>query len=49
MWSGKVLDENTTDRETQTMREYNELIHRDDRVDNLLLPIRDGIMIARKK
>ena len=49
LWSGKVLDENTTDRETQTMREYNELIHRDDRVENLLLPIRDGIMIARKK
>lgn len=49
LWSGKVIDENAQDKETVLLREYNERINRDDRVENILLPIRDGIMVARKK
>jgi predicted O-methyltransferase YrrM len=49
LWSGKVIDEKAQDKETVLLREYNERINRDERVENILLPIRDGIMVARKK
>ena len=49
LWSGKVIDESAQDRETVLLRQYNERIHADERVENILLPIRDGIMVARKK
>jgi predicted O-methyltransferase YrrM len=49
LWSGKVIDETAQDRETVLLRKYNERIQADERVENILLPIRDGIMVARKK
>jgi predicted O-methyltransferase YrrM len=49
LWSGKVIDEAAQDRETVLLRQYNERIQADERVENILLPIRDGIMVARKK
>lgn len=50
LWSGKVLQtEGKLDKDTVLLKEFNELIHNDTRVENVLLPIRDGIMIARKK
>jgi predicted O-methyltransferase YrrM len=49
LWSGKVIDEGAQDRETVLLRKYNERIQADERVENILLPIRDGIMVARKK
>ena len=49
LWSGKVIDEKAQDKETVLLRQYNERINRDERVENILLPIRDGIMVARKK
>jgi caffeoyl-CoA O-methyltransferase len=50
LWSGKVLmDDEELDRETLVIKEYNRKIHSDERVQELLLPIRDGLMIARKK
>ena len=48
-WGGKVLDENTTDKETLGILEFNEFIQKDERVENILCPIRDGLMIIRKK
>ena len=47
LWSGKVT-ENDKDKDTQALYDYNEKILNDERVENLLLPVRDGIMIARK-
>ena len=47
LWSGKVLQENT-DKETMALVSYNKNIHRDKRVENILMPIRDGLMICRK-
>ena len=47
LWSGKVLEENK-DEETQAIENYNQLIHSDERVENILFPIRDGLMICRK-
>ena len=50
LWSGKVIDpkELSKDKETQALDAYNKKIHADPRVENLLLPVRDGLMIARK-
>lgn len=48
LWSGKVIDPTAIDRETELLRKYNEVIHADSRVENVVLPIRDGIMVARK-
>jgi predicted O-methyltransferase YrrM len=49
LWSGKVLDEKENDSETAAIREFNQHIHEDARVEHLLLPLRDGLMIIRKK
>ena len=50
LWSGKVLETaEKLDRETKVIHEYNEMIQNDERVENILLPIRDGLMVARKK
>ncbi len=48
LWSGKVL-ENRKDKETRGIKAFNNKIVKDDRVENTLLPIRDGLMIMRKK
>ncbi len=48
LWSGKVLlDEK--DEETTALHEFNQMVIADGRVTNVLLPIRDGLMIIRKK
>ncbi|POY35611.1 methyltransferase [Solitalea longa] len=48
LWSGKVTDE-TPDKDTRVIMLFNEKVQNDDRVENVLLPIRDGIMLIRKK
>lgn len=49
LWSGKVVRKvEEYDMETKAIAEYNEKIHNDPRVENILFPIRDGLMIARK-
>ncbi|MEO5571398.1 MAG: O-methyltransferase [Bacteroidia bacterium] len=50
LWSGNVLKpENEMDEETKALVSYSEKVHTDKRVENILLPVRDGLMIARKK
>jgi len=46
LWDGKVL--NPEDSETKTIAEFNQFIQNDDRVENVLLPVRDGVMLIRK-
>lgn len=48
LWSGKVADESKKDKDTELLRAYNLLNQNDSRVENVLFPIRDGLMIARK-
>lgn len=49
LWSGKVVyTQPKLDKETATLIQLNDLIQNDSRVENLLLPIRDGLMICRK-
>lgn len=51
LWSGKVLqpEERAKDIETAALHEFNEKINKDPRVENVLFPIRDGLMVIRKK
>lgn len=47
LWDGKVLAE-STDEETTTLQEFNRVVQEDERVENLMIGIRDGLMICRK-
>jgi caffeoyl-CoA O-methyltransferase len=47
LWSGKVLNKNP-DSDTKVILAFNEKIQRNSQVENVVLPIRDGIMIIRK-
>ena len=50
LWSGKVVAEiEPNDKDTKALIEYNELLNSDDRVETILLPIRDGLSISRVK
>jgi len=48
-WDGKVLDDNVKDKESEGIRKFNQFIREDNRVEQVLLTVRDGIMIIRKK
>lgn len=47
LWSGKVINEKK-DADTQLIHDFNMMVHNDERVENLLLPVRDGLMLMRK-
>ena len=49
LWSGKVLEDiPSSDYDTMGIKNYNEKVMKDPRVENVILPVRDGLMIARK-
>tara|TARA_B100000609_G_scaffold188278_1_gene174334 strand:- start:319 stop:960 length:642 start_codon:yes stop_codon:yes gene_type:complete len=49
LWSGKVLEEpDTKDKETIILKKFNEKVHQDSRVRNVLFPVRDGMMVMIK-
>jgi predicted O-methyltransferase YrrM len=50
LWSGKVLvqEGEKIHKDTQAILDFNQMIQEDPRVENVLFPIRDGIMMARK-
>jgi predicted O-methyltransferase YrrM len=49
LWDGKVWDLSVNDDDTRAIRALNDFIHKDERVDQLLLPIADGVTIAVKR
>lgn len=50
LWSGKVtLTESEHDASTQALHAFNKKVLADTRVSNVLLPIRDGLMVVRKE
>ncbi len=50
LWSGKILVEEgqKIDKDTKALIDFNNKVHDDPRVENILLPIRDGVLMARK-
>ena len=49
LWDGKVVDVDSRDAQTRGILEFNEMVQQDKRVENVLLPIRHGLMLVRKK
>ncbi len=48
LWDEKVIDPDEKDKDTLALRYFNNLVMNDPRVENQLLPIRDGLMILKK-
>ncbi|MDH5602850.1 MAG: O-methyltransferase [Cyclobacteriaceae bacterium] len=49
LWNGKVLKTNKNkDKDTLGVAEFNELVMKDQRIENIILPIRDGLNVIRK-
>jgi predicted O-methyltransferase YrrM len=49
LWSGKVIEPIAgNDAETQSIVEFNRFVQNDPRVKNLLLPLRDGLLLIEK-
>ncbi len=48
LWGGAVADPNDDDPDTIAIRELNDLLHNDQRVSISLVPIGDGLTMARK-
>jgi predicted O-methyltransferase YrrM len=49
LWKGTVADPSNTDRNTTAVRDLTRKIHDDARVDACLLPIRDGLLLVRRR
>lgn len=50
LWDGKVIDpEENADPQTKGIKEFNNLVANDPRVETVILPLRDGLTIIRKK
>jgi caffeoyl-CoA O-methyltransferase len=51
LWGGKVVSEAVTsmDKRTQAISDFNKQVSQDGRIEHVLFPIRDGLMILRKR
>lgn len=49
LWDGKVVDARSRDAQTWGILEFNDFVQSDSRVENILLPVRHGLMLIRKK
>ncbi len=48
LWNGKVWSAEANDKDTRVLRDLNRMVSEDPDVENVLLPVRDGINIVRK-
>ena len=49
LWDGKVAGHDEKDATAVALRSFNQMVQEDPRVENVLLPVRDGLMVVRKK
>jgi caffeoyl-CoA O-methyltransferase len=49
LWKGRVADESARDRQTAALRAFNDLLVADDRLESVMLTIRDGVSVARRR
>jgi predicted O-methyltransferase YrrM len=47
LWHGEVADENNNDKFTINIREFNKLVNEDSRVEQIIMPLGDGMTICR--
>lgn len=48
LWGGKVFEKEVSDQQTKGIIEFNEMISSQKNIENIILPIRDGVMLIRK-
>ncbi len=48
LWHGEVVDVNNQDKLTTSIREFNTYVNEDKRVENLIIPVGDGLSVCRK-
>jgi predicted O-methyltransferase YrrM len=48
LWGGKIHQADTKDQQTRGIIEFNEMIRSQKNIDNIILPVRDGIMLIRR-
>lgn len=49
LWGGKVLEKETTDPQARGIIDFNEMIRKETIIENIIIPLRDGLMLIRKK
>jgi caffeoyl-CoA O-methyltransferase len=49
LWGGRVIDPEADDADTKAIRAFNDRVASDDRVDTVMLPLGDGLTLARKR
>lgn len=49
LWGGQIIDEASDDPNTKALRAFNDQLAADDRVDTVMLPLGDGLTLARKR
>jgi caffeoyl-CoA O-methyltransferase len=49
LWNGQVIDPHDTSEDTAALRELNDLLVQDERVDVVMLPVSDGLTLARRR
>lgn len=49
LWSGQVADPNIQDKSTTAIRAFNKKLHQDERISLSMIPIADGLSLARKR
>ena len=49
LWGGRVIETETTDPQARGIIDFNEMISKETIIDDVIIPIRDGLMIIRKK
>ena len=48
LWHGEVIDKTRQDKLTVGIREFNSYVNSDERIENLIIPIGDGLSVCRK-
>jgi len=49
LWGGAVLDRRINDADTSALRAFAKKVHADRRVESVLLTVRDGLLVVRKR
>jgi caffeoyl-CoA O-methyltransferase len=49
LWGGKVFEKITTDPQAKGIIDFNEMIRKETVIENIIIPLRDGLMLIRKK
>ena len=48
LWHGDVIDEKKQDKLTASIREFNSYVNNNERIENLIIPVGDGLSVCRK-